>query len=177
MGLSETVRWLVINKNHTIAGGKVSSWSLNVESILRSIGCAMLLCVFFSVLANVFSERYASRVINANESSLVTLDYEQFGRQQMPFKLRISVPDAHAGQYRLRIGGDFNKYYDTESISPQPDGIYSRGDDLYLVYNDMKNKGEFSISLYVTPEIPGEMVNFLRLNAGPEIRFLQLIYP
>jgi hypothetical protein len=96
---------------------------------------------------------------------------------QTEFKLKISATDQHSEGGIYRIGGDFNAFYETKNIWPLPDRMYSKGDDLYLVYNTNKNQENMAIWLLVTPVKPGSTTSVLQLNSGPEIRFNQFIYP
>ena len=107
----------------------------------------------------------------------MTLNFERFGRLQTEFKLKISATDQRSGKNIYRIGGDFNSFYETANIWPQPDSMYSKGDDLYLVYNTHENQQDTSIWLLVTPVKPGSAKSVIQLNSGPEIDFRQFIYP
>lgn len=96
---------------------------------------------------------------------------------QTEFKIKISAQKHDSVNKTLRIGGDFNKFYEMENIWPQPDSMYSKGNDLYLVYNDSEATQDFTVWLQVTPVKPGSVMSFLQLNGEPEIRFRQFIYP
>lgn len=112
-----------------------------------------------------------------NTTGDMTVYLERFGRLQTEFKLKISATDQRSGENIFRIGGDFNTFYETENIWPQPDSMFSKGDDLYLVYNTRENQQDISIWLFVIPVKPGSAKNVIQLNSGPEIHFRQFIYP
>ncbi|MEH9314780.1 hypothetical protein RAE90_29455, partial [Klebsiella pneumoniae] len=118
-----------------------------------------------------------SEVTRKNTLKTTGLQYERFGRLQTEFKFKISAQKYDSVNKTLRIGGDFNKFYEMENIWPQPDSMYSKGNDLYLVYNDSEAMQNFTIWLRVTPVKPGSVKSFLQLNGEPEIRFRQFIYP
>jgi len=77
----------------------------------------------------------------------------------------------------VSLGGKFNEDFQPGSISPQPDSMYSRGNTLYLVYNDVNNKRDFNVWMYVTPTVPGKSVSSVSVNDQPGITFWQFIYP
>lgn len=118
---------------------------------------------------------YLSEVTRKNTLKTTGLQYERFGRLQTEFKFKISAQKYDSVNKTLRIGGDFNKFYEMENIWPQPDSMYSKGNDLYLVYNDSEAMQNFTIWLRVTPVKPGSVKSFLQLNGEPEIRFRQFI--
>ncbi|HEC2572157.1 TPA: hypothetical protein R2K57_006071, partial [Raoultella ornithinolytica] len=143
----------------------------------HKIGFICLLCIVFLASVGAFSGGYLSEVTRKNTLKTTGLQYERFGRLQTEFKFKISAQKYDSVNKTLRIGGDFNKFYEMENIWPQPDSMYSKGNDLYLVYNDSEAMQNFTIWLRVTPVKPGSVKSFLQLNGEPEIRFRQFIYP
>jgi hypothetical protein len=163
-------------KTH-LQGVKESLRFLNFESGFHKIGFICLLCIVFLASVGAFSGGYLSEVTRKNTLKTTGLQYERFGRLQTEFKFKISAQKYDSVNKTLRIGGDFNKFYEMENIWPQPDSMYSKGNDLYLVYNDSEAMQNFTIWLRVTPVKPGSVKSFLQLNGEPEIRFRQFIYP
>ena len=158
-------------------GVKESLRFLNFESGFHKIGFICLLCIVFLASVGAFSGGYLSEVTRKNTLKTTGLQYERFGRLQTEFKFKISAQKYDSVNKTLRIGGDFNKFYEMENIWPQPDSMYSKGNDLYLVYNDSEAMQNFTIWLRVTPVKPGSVKSFPQLNGEPEIRFRQFIYP
>lgn len=158
-------------------GVKESLRFLNFESGFHKIGFICLLCIVFLASVGAFSGGYLSEVTRKNTLKTTGLQCERFGRLQTEFKFKISAQKYDSVNKTLRIGGDFNKFYEMENIWPQPDSMYSKGNDLYLVYNDSEAMQNFTIWLRVTPVKPGSVKSFLQLNGEPEIRFRQFIYP
>ena len=158
-------------------GVKESLRFLNFESGFHKIGFICLLCIVFLASVGAFSGGYLSEVTRKNTLKTTGLQYERFGRLQTEFKFKISAQKYDSVNKTLRIGGDFNKFYEMENIWPQPDSMYSKGNDLYLVYNDSEAMQNFTIWLRVTPVKPGSVKSFLQLNGDPEIRFRHFIYP
>ena len=158
-------------------GVKESLRFLDFESGFHKIGFICLLCIVFLASVGAFSGGYLSEVTRKNTLKTTGLQYERFGRLQTEFKFKISAQKYDSVNKTLRMGGDFNKFYEMENIWPQPDSMYSKGNDLYLVYNDSEAMQNFTIWLRVTPVKPGSVKSFLQLNGEPEIRFRQFIYP
>ncbi|WP_435583500.1 hypothetical protein [Klebsiella pneumoniae] len=126
-----------INREKThFQGVKESLRFLNFESGFHKIGFICLLCIVFLASVGAFSGGYLSEVTRKNTLKTTGLQYERFGRLQTEFKFKISAQKYDPVNKTLRIGGDFNKFYEMENIWPQPDSMYSKGNDLYLVYND-----------------------------------------
>lgn len=163
--------------NIKIPGIEESQRFLNFESKFHKVGFVALLCIIFLAIVGVFSGGYFSNSVMRDTTGNMTVYLERFGRLQTEFKLKISATDQHSGKNIFRIGGDFNTFYETENIWPQPDSMFSQGDDLYLVYNTRENQQDISIWLLVTPVKPGSVKSVIQLNSGPEIHFRQFIYP
>lgn len=160
-----------------LPGVKESRFALNFESGFQTIGFGVLLCIIFAALIGLFSNGYFSTAQKSNPTRTLTVDYERFGRLQTEFKLHFTVPAQSAGRYIVSLGGDFNQNFQQGSLSPQPDSMYSRGKTLYLVYNDVKTHGDFSVWMFVTPIKSGKSENSISVNSGPEMTFWQFIYP
>lgn len=164
-------------ENQKDPGIEESQYFLSFEARFHKLGFAVLLIIISLAVLGVFSDGYFSNAMSKNTTGEVTLNFERFGRLQTEFKLKISATDQHSEGGIYRIGGDFNAFYETKNIWPLPDRMYSKGDDLYLVYNTNKNQENMAIWLLVTPVKPGSTTSVLQLNSGPEIRFNQFIYP
>ncbi|RSC59184.1 hypothetical protein EGW07_16770 [Citrobacter amalonaticus] len=164
-------------ENMKVPGIEESQRFLNFEARFHKIGFVVLLCIISLAIVGVFSGGYFSHSVKRNTAGEVTLNFERFGRLQTEFKLKISATDQRSGKNIYRIGGDFNSFYETANIWPQPDSMYSKGEDLYLVYNTHENQQDTSIWLFVTPVKPGSAKSVIQLNSGPEIDFRQFIYP
>lgn len=164
-------------KKQKVPGIEESNYFLNFEAKFHNVGFAVLLIIISLALLGIFSDGYFSNAVSKNTTGEVTLDFERFGRLQTEFKLKISTTGQHSEGDIYRIGGDFNAFYETENIWPLPDRMYSKGDDLYLVYKANKNKENIAIWLLVTPVKPGRAMSVIQLNSDPEIRFSQFIYP
>lgn len=164
-------------ENIKVPGVEESQRFLNFEARFHKVGFVVLLFIISLAMAGVFSGGYFSDSVMRNTTGDVTLNFERFGRLQTNFKLKISGADQRSGKNIYRIVGDFNTFYETENIWPQPDSMYSKGDDLYLVYSTHENQQNTSIWLFVTPVKPGSAKSVIQLNSGPEIHFRQFIYP
>lgn len=164
-------------ENQKVPGIEESQYFLSFEARFHKLGFAVLLIIISLAVLGVFSDGYFSNAMSKNTTGEVTLNFERFGRLQTEFKLKISATDQHSEGGIYRIGGDFNAFYETKNIWPLPDRMYSKGDDLYLVYNTNKNQENMAIWLLVTPVKPGSTTSVLQLNSGSEIRFNQFIYP
>lgn len=163
-------------KTH-LQGVKESQHFLNFESGFHQVGFICLLCIILLATAGAFSGGYLSEATRKNTLKTTELHYERFGRLQTEFKFKISAHQNDSVKKTLRIGGDFNEFYKMENIWPQPDSMYSKGNDLYLVYNGSEATHDFTLWLRVTPVKPGSVKSFIQLNGEPEIRFRQLIFP
>lgn len=163
--------------NFKVPGVKENQRFLNFEASFHKLGFIALMLMICMAVFGIFSGGYFSDSMNRNATGNVTLNFERFGRLQTEFKLKISSAKHHAGENIYRIGGDFSEFYQMENIWPQPDRMYSKGNELYLVYNTYENQQDTSIWLFVTPLKAGITVSVVQLNAEPEIRFKQFIYP
>jgi hypothetical protein len=75
------------------------------------------------------------------------------------------------------VTSESNDVYEPGSVWPQPDSMFSRGNTLFFVYNNLKMSDNFSVLLFTTPARAGKWDNVVRINNEPEIPFWQLIYP
>ena len=160
-----------------LPGVKESRFALNFESGFQSIGFAVLLCIILAALLGLFSKGYFSSAQKSTTSQTLSVNYERFGRLQTEFKLHFTVRPQNTDKYVMSLGGKFNEDFQPGSISPQPDSMYSRGNTLYLVYNNVNNKRDFNVWMYVTPTVPGKSVSSVSVNDQPDITFWQFIYP
>lgn len=160
-----------------LPGVKENRFALNFESGFQSIGFAVLLCIILAAVLGFFSNGYFSSAQKSNISQTLSVNYEHFGRLQTEFKLHFTVQPQNTDKYVVSLGGKFNEDFQPGSISPQPDSMYSRGNTLYLVYNNVNNNRDFSVWMYVTPTVPGKSVSSISVNDQPGITFWQFIYP
>ncbi|VTN14668.1 Uncharacterised protein [Raoultella terrigena] len=131
-------------------GIKESQRLLNFEAASRNVGLVILLAIICIALAGGFSVGYFSEAEKTNPPGTLKIDYEYFGR---------AAKKSFASKSRRTRTGVINmssasaaismKTIEPGSIWPQPDGMYSQGKTLYLIYNNVKNKGDFAIWLYV----------------------------
>jgi hypothetical protein len=164
-------------KRTSLPGVKESRRALNFEYACRKGGLMLLVIIILAALAGLFSVGYFSSSEKTTSAHSVKLEYERFGRLQTEFTVKITAPVHSSGQYIFRLGGDFNRRFETGNIWPQPDRMYSRDGALYLAYDAAPHPVDFSVWLKITPTKPGKAVSTLWVNGGPAIRFWQFIYP
>ena len=160
-----------------LPGVKESRLALNVEYGFQTRGFALLLCIILAALLGLFSNGYFSTALKSNANHTLTVDYERFGRLQTEFKLSFTVSPMNTDNVTVSLGGDFSHNFQPGTLSPQPDRMYSEGKTLYLVYDNVKSKGDFSVWMFVTPTQMGRSVNSIKVNNEPEMTFWQFIYP
>lgn len=164
-------------ENPKVPGIKENQRFLNFEASFHKIGFIALIFMIFMAVFGLFSGGYLSNSILKNASGNLTLNFERFGRLQTEFKLKISSAKHHSGENVYRLGGDFSEFYQIENIWPQPDRMYSKDNDLYLIYTTPQNQQDTSTWLFVTPLKAGVSASVIQLNAEPEMNFKQYIYP
>lgn len=161
----------------TLPGVKESRRALNFESGCRQVGLVLLLIIVISAVLGFFSDGYFSSAQKSNSVRTLNVDYERFGRLQMEFKYHFKIHSPDTDNYTLSLGGVFTEDFQPGDITPQPDKMYSQGERLYLVYENVKTKGDFSVWMYATPTRPGKLVTAVQVNNEPELHFWQFIYP
>ncbi|MEO3989882.1 hypothetical protein [Pseudocitrobacter cyperus] len=165
------------NEISRLPGVKESLRALNFESICRRFGLVFLLGIMLLAIAGMFSGGYLSQTQATNAGQSLRVDYERFGRLQTEFKLQLSTVPVKSGKYVFSIGGDYSENFETGTIWPQPDSMYSQNNTLFLVYDHVRQSAGFSIWLFITPTKPGKSINTLQVNDTPEISVWQFIYP
>jgi hypothetical protein len=163
--------------NETLPGVAEKAWALNFEAGFRRIGALVLLAIIIAALSGVFSGGYFSPADKSNAQQTLKIHYERFGRLQNAQTLKITLQTQAAKKYVISLGGAFNENYQHGNVWPQPDSMYSRGETLYLVYNNITRSGDFTVWLNTTPGTPGKSMNTVAVNDEPGIRFWQFIYP
>lgn len=164
-------------KDEPLPGVKEDHFALNFEAGFQKIGFFVLLAILSGALAGIFSNGYFSSAQKLNHTRALSVNYDRFGRLQTEFPLHFTVKNNVADKYVFSLGGDFTDHFQPGVISPQPDSMYSRGNTLYLVYNDVKTEGDFSVWMYVTPMVPGKTTITAGVNGEPALSFWQFIYP
>ncbi|MEP9037203.1 hypothetical protein ABKU91_09070 [Enterobacter hormaechei] len=164
-------------KNEKVPGIKESYRLLTFEYAFRQVGFIVLLGIIVAALAGLFSSGAVSDVEKTNEAKSLTLSYERFGRRQTESRMTLTFPVTSEGKYILSLTSESSDVYEPASVWPQPDSMYSRGNTLFLVYDNLKQSDKFTVLLFITPTKAGKWTNSIRVNNGPDIRFWQFIYP
>lgn len=165
------------DEHETLPGVKESGAALTFEQRFRQAGFAVLLLIVALALGGFFSTGYFSSAQKENKNHTLRLYYERFGRLQTEFKLRITASSTNSGEYLFRLDGDFSDNFQPGNITPQPDRMYSQGKALFLAYNASKSRGDFTVTMYLTPTTPGKALSRVAINDEPEISVRQFIYP
>ena len=164
-------------KNEKVPGIKESYRLLTFEYAFRQVGFIVLLGIIVAALAGLFSSGAVSDVEKTNEAKSLNLSYERFGRRQTESRMTLTFPVTSEGKYILSLTSESSDVYEPGSVWPQPDGMYSRGNTLFLVYDNLKQSDKFTVLLFITPTKAGKWTNSIRVNNGPEINIWQFIYP
>jgi len=164
-------------KNEKVPGIKESYRLLTFEYAFRQVGFIVLLGIIVAALAGLFSSGAVSDVEKTNEAKSLNLSYERFGRRQTESRMTLTFPVTSEGKYILSLTSESSDVYEPGSVWPQPDRMYSRGNTLFLVYDNLKQSDKFTVLLFITPTKAGKWTNSIRVNNGPDIRFWQFIYP
>lgn len=164
-------------KNEKLPGINENYRLLTFEYAFRQVGFILLLAIIIAAIAGLFSSGAVSDTEKMNSAKTLTLNYERFGRRETEFPLQIAFPVKTQGEYVISMASESGDVYEPGSIWPQPDSMYSRGDTLFFVYNNLKYNEKFTVRLFLTPSKAGTWANAIRVNNEPEIRFWQFIYP
>ena len=124
-----------------------------------------------------FSSGMVSDTEKTKSAKTLTINYEGFGGRDAEFPIQIAFPVKTPGKYAIAMTREDREAYEPGSIWPQPDSMYSRGNTLVLVYNNLDKNEKFAIQLFLTPSKAGKWTNTRRVNNEPEIPFWQVIYP
>ena len=150
---------------------------LTFEYAFRQVGFIVLLGIIVAAIAGLFSSGTISDTIKTNSANSLTIHYERFGRRETETRMELAFPVQTEGKYVLSMTTESSEVYEPGSVWPQPDSMYSRGNTLFLVYNNLDKNEKFAIQLFLTPSKAGKWTNTLRVNNEPEIPFWQVIYP
>lgn len=164
-------------KDEQLPGVKEDHFALNFEAGFQKIGFVVLFTILLCAVGGLFSDGYFSSAKKINDAGTLSIHYDRFGRLQTEFTLHFAVKNRQADKYVFSLGDDFTDHFQPGVISPQPDRMYSRGKRLYLEYNGVKTKGDFSVWMYVTPTVPGKTTVTVGVNGEPALSFWQFIYP
>ncbi|MGA4527573.1 hypothetical protein ACK6SQ_17295 [Enterobacter ludwigii] len=150
---------------------------LTFEYGFRQVGFIVLLAIIVAAIAGFFSSGVVSDTQRTNSAKSLTINYERFDRRQTESKIHLSFPVRTEGKYTLSVTSESNDVYEPGSVWPQPDSMFSRGNTLFFVYNNLKMSDNFSVLLFTTPARAGKWNNVVRINNEREIPFWQFIYP
>lgn len=164
-------------KNEKLPGINESYRLLTFEYAFRQTGFIVLLGIIAAATFGFFSSGIVSDTEKTNSAKTLTINYERFGRRDTEFPIQIAFPVKTPGKYAIAMTREDREAYEPGSIWPQPDSMYSRGNTLVLVYNNLDKNEKFAIQLFLTPSKAGKWTNTLRVNNEPEIPFWQVIYP
>ncbi|MCU6668781.1 hypothetical protein M8013_08465 [Enterobacteriaceae bacterium H4N4] len=158
-------------------GVEENRFAMALEAGFRRYGLVFLLIIIAAALSGVFSVGYFSHASQVGANNTVHLQYQRFGRLQNQMQLKITVAREPGENTTLVLGGEYMASFETSAIWPQPDNMYSRGQELILVYHPAGQKGDFSVWIYTAPDQPGKAVTTLHVNNAPGMSFWQFIYP
>lgn len=154
-----------------------SRTALHFEDKFRRIGFTCLAMIIIAALAGLFSSGYLSTRHQNNANQTLHVEYEKYGRLLKDFTLEITVPNRPAASLSLRLGKDFSRAFQIETITPQPDQMYRHNDTLVLIYAPTSGRESARVALTVKPQLPGYFHSSLATDAGPELVISQLVYP
>ena len=152
-------------------------FALKFEAAFRRFGLFALLMIIAAALAGVFSGGYFSNAQIASADNHLQIHYQRFNRLQNDVPLIITARDLPPGRLIFSLGHQFMSAFKPETVFPQPDQMYSQGQTLYLVYNAIPSRGDFSVWIVTSPEQPGKTITSVSINALPGLRFWQFVYP
>ena len=164
-------------KNDKLPGIKESYRLLTFEYAFRQAGFIVLLGIILAAVVGLFSSGAVSDTEKSNSAKTLSVHYERFGRRETEFPVQIAFPVKKEGEYVVSLSSESSDAYEPGSVWPQPDGMYSRGNTLFFVYNHLKTNEKFTLWLFITPTKAGKWTNVIRVNNEPEISFWQFIYP
>ncbi|MEH0885244.1 hypothetical protein [Enterobacter sp. UNJFSC 003] len=164
-------------KSEKVLGINESNRLLRFEYAFRQVGFIVLLGVIVAAIIGLFSSGAISDAVKTNSAKTLSVSYERFGRRETEFPVQITFPVNTPGEYLVSMTTARTDVYDPGSVWPQPDRMYSQGNTLYFIYNNLKSNDKFTVRLFLTPSRAGKWTNTIGVNSEPEIRFWQFIYP
>ncbi|MGF6099937.1 hypothetical protein [Enterobacter sp. A4] len=163
--------------NEKLPGIDESYRLLTFEYAFRQVGFIVLLGIIVAAIAGLFSSGMVSDTAKKNSAKSLTINYERFGRRETETRMQLTFPVQAEGKYTLSITSESSEAYEPGSVWPQPDNMFSRGNTLYFVYNNLKKTDTFSVLFFTTPSIAGKWNTVIRINDEPELTIWQFIYP
>ncbi len=139
------------------------------------IGWCVMTIVVGSGLLGVFSNGPLSNRFVASSDGVVRVEYERFGRKTAVSHFTMTVASSSGPEVQLRLGPDFARFYDIESLQPIPRRTTAGADGLELVFATA-SKGDLSVRLAARADHFG----IARINIeveGKSIALKQFIYP
>lgn len=164
-------------RSRPLPGINQDHFALKFEAGFRRFGLVILLMIIAAALLGLFSGGWFSHAQQTNPDNSIQIHYQRFGRLENEIPLIITVKHASADRLIFRVGQQFMQRIKPGTVFPQPDHMYSQGQALYLVYNAVNTRGDFSVWIATTPDQPGKIVTSVAINDSPMMIFWQFIYP
>lgn len=154
-----------------------SPFWLHVESLIQRYGAILLGLIVLAGLSGFFSQGWFSAQTSHSADRKITVQYDRFGRLMSDFNMQL-VANAPAGkQVVFALGGDFMHDFEIRTLQPQPEKMYSQGNELILEYSRTESDKPFTVWLGVTALGVGSSMQRFTLNGASPVTLDQFIWP
>ncbi|WP_130834184.1 hypothetical protein [[Erwinia] mediterraneensis] len=144
---------------------------------IQRAGYGLLFLVVIAGACGLFSKGWVSnRQISAADQRL-TVEYEGFGRRQSTMNMTLHLQQLNGAEYQVVISSEKMNDFQVQTLQPQPDESWSRGDQLILRWQRRPQQESATVWLAVQPKTFGRLPLRVTLDARSQVTFTSFIYP
>jgi hypothetical protein len=149
------------------------------QFVVERVGWIVMLAIILAALLGVFGSGPLSAATVEDRSAGVKLEYSRFARRSATTQLRIHVAPSAIEEHTilLRVGDEYLRRVDVESIFPEPERMMSDSGGLVAQVAVRAADRPAVITVDVAPRESGTLVLELRVGSGAPITVRQLVYP
>jgi hypothetical protein len=141
---------------------------------IQRIGWVAIALFLAAALAGLFGRGPFSRA-RVGEPAVLEVDYGRFERRTQEATLIVRLGPQPSGRVRLWIDAAYVAEQPIHRVLPEPERVEAADDRLLLTLRVSGERPEIRIT--TMPEVFGPLRGRLGLSGGPEVAFLQFVYP
>jgi hypothetical protein len=146
---------------------------------VQRVGWGVMALFLLSGLVGLLGPGPLSKQKIGDQSGLMSLEYERFGRFRTPTTLRIHLEPStrRSEQVRVWLNPDYLEGVEIRQITPQPDTVEAGGDWMVFVFRRIQLNQPTEVTFHLDPERLGSLHGQVGVAEGQPVSFSQFIYP
>lgn len=148
-----------------------------IEWRIQRIGYLFLFTIVILGACGLFSKGMLSNKRVKSADGALEVEYERFGRLASDMSMTIRIRPQQDGDFRLVLNGEEMDNFQIQSLQPQPQQAFSRGNALELYWSSPRYRDGATVWIGLQAQNPGRYPVTVTLDNKTSVQFTQWIYP